>query len=129
MAHREQATINGDSALLQRLVSNLLDNAIKFADRNTVVTIDLAIEAQRLALGIHNRGPAIDPQLLPHVFERFFQVDSARSSGGSGLGLSICKWIVDAHAGEIAMQSDAEGTRVKVLLPLLTSESGMQNRE
>ncbi|HVW01695.1 MAG TPA: ATP-binding protein, partial [Planctomycetaceae bacterium] len=112
------ATVAGDPALLQRLISNLLDNAIKFADRGSAVTVSLLSSDNTTVLRVHNRGPCIGPEQLPHVFERFFQADASRSSGGSGLGLSICKWIAEAHHGQIQIRSDAGGTEVQVVLPM-----------
>lgn len=110
----------GDEAQLRRLVMILLDNAVKYAGAGGAVTLDLCRSQEKLKLSVHNTGAPIPPKALPHLFERFYRVDSARgrSEGGYGLGLAIAKSIVDAHHGKISAASGQEaGTTFTVLLP------------
>jgi signal transduction histidine kinase len=73
---------------------------------------------------VQDTGEGIPDSDLPHTFERFYQVSSARSSGGCGLGLSICRWIVGAHGGVIEVENDeASGTIITVTLPDAKSDS------
>ena len=72
-----------------------------------------------------DNGAGIPPEDLPHIFDRFYQADKSRSAGGAGLGLAICKQIVEAHAGHISAQSVlGMGTRVSVWLPVGGSGKG-----
>ena len=120
--------IEGDSARLQQLVTNLLDNAIRFTDAGGSVTVRAEGNGAAAVLRVRDTGIGIPPEHLPHVFDRFYQVDRARTSLGSGLGLSICKWIASAHGGTIlAHGGTAGGTEVMVLLPLESASSARHN--
>jgi heavy metal sensor kinase len=108
----------GDSSRLLQLVTNLFDNAIKFTTSRGSVLLHVETRAGEARLTVTDSGVGIPEQHLSHIFERFYRADSARSSGGSGLGLSICKWIVEAHGGSINIQSrEGVGTSVVVFLP------------
>ena len=112
--------VEGDPSQLGRLVRTLLDNATKYAERGSVVTVRLRREGRRATLAVNNRGEVIDPEDLPHLFERFYRTDRARartSAGGFGLGLAIAKSIAEAHGGKISVTSDAaDGTTFTVAL-------------
>ncbi len=74
-------------------------------------------------ISISDNGSGIPPEDLPHIFERFYQADKSRSAGGAGLGLTICKQIIEAHGGQITAQSvTGMGTRLTMWLPLGESE-------
>jgi heavy metal sensor kinase len=112
--------VNGDAGWLQRLLLNLLDNAIKFTREGGKVVLKVSQEAGRARIDVRDTGIGMPPEVTPHVFERFFQADPARSSGtdGAGVGLSLVKWIVDRHEGTIAVQSRVgEGSTFTVRLP------------
>lgn len=112
--------VNGDAGWLQRLLLNLLDNAIKFTKEGGHVVLRVSQEAGRARIDVRDTGIGMAPGVTPHVFERFFQADPARSSGidGAGVGLSLVKWIVDRHSGTIAVDSRVgEGSTFTVLLP------------
>jgi heavy metal sensor kinase len=112
--------VNGDAGWLQRLLLNLLDNAIKFTREGGKVVLKVSREAGRARIDVRDTGIGMPPEVTPHVFERFFQADPARSSGndGAGVGLSLVKWIVDRHEGTIAVQSRVgEGSTFTVRLP------------
>ena len=112
--------VQGDPEWLERLVRILIDNACKYGESGTDVTIRLAKSGSHAKLTVHNCGNPIDAEDLPHVFERFYRSDKARSregEGGFGLGLAIAKGIVDTHGGTISVtSSEAEGTTFTVVL-------------
>lgn len=110
----------GDVSLLRRLLLNLTDNALKHTPSGTI-TLTLIHQADQLECAIRDTGVGIPEADLPHVFDRFYRADTARSrdSGGSGLGLAICKWIVTVHGGSIRIESTvSKGTTVLLTLPL-----------
>jgi two-component system heavy metal sensor histidine kinase CusS len=110
--------VAGDPSRLRQLVTNLLDNAIRFTDPGGSVALRVAGVADRAVLRVTDTGTGIPAEHLPHIFERFYQADAARASGGGGLGLSICRWIVEAHGGTIEVESgESKGTEFTVTLP------------
>ena len=114
--------IYGDVGGLRRVVSNLLDNAIRHTPKGGRVSIALAAEAGGVILAVTDTGDGIPPEHLPHIFERFYRVDVARSraDGGSGLGLAICRAIVESHGGTIEAESElGVGSSFVVRLPRL----------
>ncbi len=114
--------IAGDPSRIRQLVTNLVDNAIRFTRPGGSVTVRVEGFGHGANLRVTDTGIGIAAEHLPHIFERFHQVDAARSSGGCGLGLSICRWIVKAHGGTIeARSTPGEGTAFTVVLP--TSDS------
>ena len=113
--------VTGDPDQLERLVKTLLDNACKYAASGTQVGVTLARQGSVAELAVTNHGEPIDPEDLPHLFDRFYRSDKARarSTGGFGLGLAIAKGIAESHGGKIWATSSAEaGTRFCVRLPL-----------
>lgn len=119
-AVRPGLTTWGDEGQLLRLVMILLDNAVKYAGEKGRVTVGLEETQGRLRLSVSNTGPAIPPEHLPHLFERFYRSDAARDreQGGYGLGLAIAKSIVDAQGGRITVESTPEkGTTFTVVFP------------
>jgi signal transduction histidine kinase len=100
------------------LVTNLVDNAIKFTEPGGAVTIRVERADEHTRLVVVDTGIGISQERLPHIFERFYQADPARSSEGVGLGLSICRWIAEAHGGSIQASSEpARGSTFAVSLP------------
>jgi len=109
--------IKSNSEEFTRLIYILVDNAIKYAKEGSRITISLCNTKKEIALNINNSGNVISKEELPHIFERFYRSDSARTSGGFGLGLSIAKNIVTALNGEISATSTKEnGTTFTVIL-------------
>ena len=118
MSTLEEAAVHGDPTLLRQLFMILLDNAIHFTPEGGKVTATAEKNGRTCSVTIQDTGVGIPHSALPHVFERFFRADPARSRGGAGLGLSIARWIVDAHAGRIEVTStEGQGTSVEVKLP------------
>jgi signal transduction histidine kinase len=121
----EETPIAADPMLMRQLVTILLDNAIKFSRDNGEVTLGVRQDGRRAILRVADRGIGIPPEQLPHVFERFYRGDAARSragtaaSDGTGLGLSIAHWIAEAHDATIELQSVfGEGTMAIVAIGL-----------
>ena len=117
----DQLTVQGNADQLRRLVAILLDNAVKYAGNGGRVKLVLSRpERGGVCLTVHNTGPAIPPEHLPHLFERFYRADDsrARTSGGYGLGLAIAERIVDGHGGSITVSSREDAsTDFTVRLP------------
>lgn len=112
-------TLTGNEPKLRRLCGILLDNALKYASAHGSVNVDLRTENGNALFRVQNTGAPIPAEELPHLFERFYRVDRARSAGGYGLGLSIAQSIVKAHGGKISVTScDEAGTTFLVTLPL-----------
>ncbi len=112
-------SLQGNEAQLRRLCGILLDNAVKYAGASGAVRAELRADGGGAVLRVHNTGAPIPESDLPHLFERFYRVDRARSAGGYGLGLSIADNIVRAHGGRIhVVSSAAAGTTFTVSLPL-----------
>ena len=113
----------GDDSLLQRLVINLLDNAIKYSDDGGTVSDRVTILGDGIALDVSNGGPGIPAEARPQVFDRFFRADAARThhgngrNAGSGLGLSIARWIAELHGGRLEL-SDASAATTTFTLSL-----------
>lgn len=116
--------VEGDRQRLKQTLAIVLDNAVKYSDRDGVVAIALAADGAEAEIVVRNCGVGVAPEDLPYVFERFYrgrEHDPERSAGGSGLGLAIAKRIVDKHRGTIALASDGPCTEVRVRLPLAGS--------
>ena len=126
----EQVEIEGDPDRLKQLALNLVDNAIRYTQAGGTVTIDLVREGGEAILRVHDTGPGIPAEHLPRIFERFYRVDTlrSRSAGGTGLGLAICRWVAEAHAGRIAVESIVGvGSTFTVLLPFRAEPTAMPN--
>ncbi len=117
----EGVHVQGDADWLRRMVRILIDNAVKYAAVGTTVKVTLEQRSKGCRLTVNNQGPTIPAEDLPHVFERFYRSDKARTrdggTGGFGLGLAIAKSTVDAHGGSIQCTSDEKsGTTFTVTL-------------
>ena len=113
------ASLSGDRQQLDQLLDILLDNAVKYAAKDAPIRLTLDISGKNAVLAVENPGDPIPPDKLPHLFDRFYRVDDARTGAGSfGLGLAIAQQIVHRHKGIITAASDARATRFTVTLPL-----------
>jgi heavy metal sensor kinase len=117
--------VDVDASRIRQLVLNLLTNAVKYTPSGGRVTLWLELENGRVKLGVSDSGIGIAPGDLPHVFDRFWRADTARTRTserpGVGLGLAISKWIAEAHGGTIDVQSrPGRGTTFTVTLPANT---------
>ncbi len=116
--------VEADPSRLKQVVVNLLDNAIKYTPEGGKVTITVAQRDGHAVLEVADSGLGISANDLPHVFERFYRADKARSRqmGGTGLGLSIVRSICMAHSGRVTVSSsEGRGSLFRVELPLATS--------
>ncbi|HUY97630.1 MAG TPA: ATP-binding protein [Verrucomicrobiae bacterium] len=107
----------GDPDLLRRCVDNLLDNALRHTPATGTVRVAVAAVGPAWTLTVSDTGPGVDPALRSTVFERFTRADAARTSGGAGLGLSLCRAIARAHGGECVLLEGDGGAEVVVRLP------------
>ena len=118
--------VHGDSALLEQVVFNLLDNANKYSHAGTPTKVSAARYGAEIVLTVSDEGQGIPPQDLERVFDKFYRVMQGDGrSAGVGLGLAICRGIVTALGGSISAASPTEsgrGTRVTIRLPINTAE-------
>jgi heavy metal sensor kinase len=134
LASRAPVMVNGDRGRIRQLVSNLIDNAIKYAGSGAEIRISVGSDEQGARLVVADTGAGISAEHLPRVFDRFYRIDEARSRGphaGAGLGLSICRSVVHALGGRIEIASrtsrtgaeGTSGTTITVHLPLSDAAS------
>jgi two-component system phosphate regulon sensor histidine kinase PhoR len=124
----EGLTVPGDQDQLAQVLTNLLENAIKYSGKGAEVTISLTREAEQplmrgeaVILSVSDTGPGIDSIHIPRLTERFYRIDGHRSRelGGTGLGLAIVKHIVNRHRGRLRIESEpGQGSRFSVILPV-----------
>ncbi len=115
----------GDEAKLKRVFINLIDNAIKYSEDGSIVTVNLSASADSIVFSVRDHGVGIAEEDIPYIFDRFYRVDKTRSrqTGGTGLGLSIVKSIVLLHGGLIDVNSKrGEGTTIQVTFPYVRPE-------
>ena len=120
IAFLEAVPIKGDEVRLRQMLWNILQNGIKYTQRGGELKISLQNDGGGAMLTIQDTGIGIPEEDLSSIFNRFYRVDKARTrdEGGSGLGLSICKQIAEAHKGTIEVESKlGVGTRFKIRLP------------
>ncbi|WP_075256404.1 ATP-binding protein [Herbaspirillum camelliae] len=112
--------VHADAARLQQLLSNLFENSLRYTDAGGRLQVHSHLQQQHWHLVFDDSEPGVPPEVMARLFERFFRVEASRNraSGGAGLGLAICRRIVDAHQGTIgASASPLGGLRVVVVLP------------
>lgn len=120
LGHEDQASVIGDPDRLRQLFVNLLENAIKYTPNGGQVKIDLDNENGWVRVSVSDTGLGISKEDVPHLFDRFYRADKARTraAGGTGLGLAIAKTMVEAHGGKITVESEVgKGSRFTVWLP------------
>lgn len=117
----ENIDIDFDKDKFNQIINNLLTNSKKYLASDGKVTVELKKDKKNILITIKDNGTGIKAEDLPHIFDRFYRVDSSRNkgTGGSGLGLAITKSLVEAHGGKINMDSVyGEGTEVNIILPM-----------
>ena len=123
----EMPPLRGDELRLQQVITNLLNNAIKFSPAHETITISVRRTGRQAEFSIEDRGPGVAAEEHARIFERFYQSESGQRarSGGYGLGLAIARLIVEQHGGRIWIESNpGEGATFYVTLPLADGEAG-----
>jgi heavy metal sensor kinase len=115
----EETRISGDTRMLQRMLANILDNAVKYTPSGGEVEVSLAgNEKNEIIISVRDTGIGISEADLPHVFERFYRCDRSRSQPGTGLGLSLARAIARAHGGDVTVTSTLDqGSTFAITLP------------
>ena len=117
LGHEDQAIIKGDPDRLKQLLLNLIDNALKYTAPGGTVTLSLYRDPKWVRVTVEDTGVGIPPDVLPHIFDRFFRAQR-EGRKGVGLGLSIARWIAEAHGGRLSVESEVgQGTRFTLWLP------------
>jgi len=119
------ASFVGDEELIRRLLANLLDNAVRHSPAGSAVRVELRARQAGYSLVVADQGSGIPAKHRPHIFERFYRVDTSRTrghhDGGAGLGLSLARWVVTVHGGDITLSESSEnGSTFSISLPVRT---------
>jgi signal transduction histidine kinase len=115
----EEIKIRLDQTLITRLIINLIDNAIRYNKKGGRVSVSINRENDFAKIIVEDNGIGMSEEVIPYIFNRFYQVEKSRGNIGTGLGLSIVKWIVDLHKGEINVESKVnQGSKFVIKLPL-----------
>jgi two-component system sensor histidine kinase KdpD len=120
--------LRGDCVLLEQVMVNLLDNALKYSRAGSDIEISASSEDAKILVSVADRGIGIPEEELQHIFQKFYRTDSTKNISGTGLGLSICKGLIEAHGGTIwALNRPNGGARISFALPL--GDNTSHNRE
>ena len=123
----DSAPLRGDPGRLAQAVRNLLTNAVNYTPEGGMVTVSVSTSGDEVEVRVSDTGPGIPEDQIPQVFERFYRVDRSRSraTGGTGLGLTIARRLVEAHGGRITLDSQVgEGASFSIVLPKSGPNSG-----
>jgi len=119
----EPLSLEADPLRLAQVLTNLLGNAAKFTEPGGHIRLGARVEAGQVVLHVRDNGPGIDPELLPRVFDQFYQVPGRPSTGGLGIGLALVKSLVELHGGSVAAFSDGPGTGCEFVVRLPAARS------
>ena len=122
---QEDLWVKGDGHKLDQMVGNLVSNAVKYTPQGGSITLSLFRDGGWARIEVADTGMGIPPEHLPHIFDRFYRVDKARSraGGGTGLGLAIVKGIAEQHGGRVAVTSQpGQGSTFTIWLKLPPDE-------
>ena len=118
---KDPCELNADKGKMNQVIYNLMENAIKYTQEGGRIVVTLDRTTRNAILSVKDNGPGIPQDAIPHIFDRFFRVDKARSreTGGTGLGLSIVRQMVLLHGGTIRVESqEGKGSDFIVELPV-----------
>ena len=124
------AYIKGDKQLIKQSIRILIDNSIKYTPSGNKIALRIIKKEDHIHIIVQDSGIGIDPENLPHIFDRFYRSDEsrARKTGGSGLGLSIAKWIIERHGAYFEILSRVDiGTRITIIFPDAKEMQGGQS--
>jgi signal transduction histidine kinase len=116
----ESIMFHADSELVQRAISNLLSNALRYTIKDGLISVELASSSHEVWITVKDDGCGIAEEHLPHIFDRFYRTDESRNaaSGGRGLGLAIVQQIMEEHQGRVQIESQVgQGTTVTLIFP------------
>jgi two-component system phosphate regulon sensor histidine kinase PhoR len=112
--------VQADQERIQQVLTNIIHNAVKFTSNAGEIKVETVADTNSVTVKISDNGPGISREDLPRIFERFFKADKSRSGGGSGLGLAIAKHIIQAHNGQIWVESqEGKGSTFAFSLPVM----------
>lgn len=115
--------VHCDPSELRRAVFNICENAVDYTPEGGAITIRVSLDSSQVQIEVADTGIGIGDDDFPHIFERFYRADKARTGRHAGLGLAISKTIIDAHQGTIEVQSTlGEGSTFRVILPLTADQ-------
>jgi K+-sensing histidine kinase KdpD len=117
----ELPLVNLDDIRIGQVLTNLVENAVKFSEENTIISIEVNVNGEEVIVSVADEGAGIPPELHQKIFDRFFQGDGRKTGRrrGTGLGLAICRGIIEAHGGRIWVESEpGKGTRFSFSLPV-----------
>jgi two-component system phosphate regulon sensor histidine kinase PhoR len=115
---KDLPTVLVDAKRIDHVFTNLISNAVKWSSAGDTITVKAWVDDGTVWFSVADTGLGVDPEHLPHIFERFFKTDAARSQPGTGLGLSIARHIVDAHGGVMSVTSSVgEGSEFAFTVP------------
>ncbi|MHB9106299.1 MAG: sensor histidine kinase [Armatimonadota bacterium] len=121
-------SVSADSARLERILVNLLSNALKYSDPDTPVRVQARMQDNAVVIAVTDQGRGIPPKAIPHLFERFYRVPRERKAEGIGLGLYITRVLVEAHGGQIQVESEVgKGSIFSFTLPVAKHFPGFSN--
>ena len=110
--------VDGDEDLLQRMIGNLLENAIRHTQAGREVRLRCVVDGNMARIEVCDQGPGVPSEFRQQIFERFFRVDPARTGSGAGLGLPIARWIAEVHGGALWLErSGSDGSVFVSTLP------------
>ncbi|WP_313085342.1 heavy metal sensor histidine kinase [Pseudomonas sp.] len=130
VVNEASGSLHADPDLLRRALANLIANALRYGATGTTVTVASQCTDDRVVISVSNKGPAIPPEHLPRLFDRFYRCDPSRAQPGDsgGLGLAIVRSIMQLHGGEVRVTSEPSGTRFTLLFPQRLASATCEGR-
>ncbi|QUL99104.1 MAG: sensor histidine kinase KdpD [Candidatus Fermentithermobacillus carboniphilus] len=110
--------IKADSILIEQVLVNLLDNALKYSPPGSEISLTVSCKEGSVEISVSNKGPRLSSEELERIFDKFYRIPTSPAVGGTGLGLAICKGIVEAHGGQVWARNHPEGLTITFTLPL-----------